>query len=98
MAFAHIYIYYIHPELRISDYRFRSGKRAGRFRGSNEGARGSMGEHWRAGGEHKGSTREHRVSTEGAKNFLRAKIGQGANWPGAKIGGEARLYEPTVAA
>jgi len=34
-----------------------------------------------------GSTREHRVSTEREKNFLRAKIG-----------GEARLYEPTVAA
>ena len=35
----YIYIYYVHPELRIRDYRFDSEKGAGRFRGSREEAK-----------------------------------------------------------
>ena len=51
-GFGVLYIYYIYPELRIGNFRFRSGKGAGPLwreqrgskgeqRGSTEGARGS---------------------------------------------------------
>ena len=67
MKSIYIYIYYIHPELGIGDYFFRSGKGAGPLL---EGASREQGrarrEHEGAPREHQGSTREHRGSTEGA--------------------------------
>ena len=48
----YIYIYYIHPELRIGDCPSGMGKEQGRFRGSSEGAKRRS----------KGAPREHRGS------------------------------------
>ena len=54
-----IYIYYIHPELRIGNCRFRSGKGAGPLQREH---RGSKGEQRGSTREQRGSTREHRGS------------------------------------
>ena len=41
----YVYIYYIHPELRLGIAVSVREREQGRFRGSREGARGSKGEH-----------------------------------------------------
>jgi hypothetical protein len=84
MAFAHTYIYILYtPNLGLVITAFVREREQVALEGVTRDHGGAL----ESRGEHKGSTREHRVSTEGAKNSLRAKIG-----------GEARLYELTVAA
>ncbi len=52
LSSAILYIYYIHPELRIANYPFSSGKGAGPLQREHwESTEGALGEHWgRIGG------------------------------------------------
>jgi len=84
-----IYIYYIHPELRIGDFRFRSGKGA---RPLEREQRGSRGEHQGSKGEQGGAPREHRGSTEGAGREHEGSMGAQHREP------ELAALHPAIAA
>ena len=68
-----IYIYYIHPELRISNYPFGTGKVRGSTKGARRRSEGAISEYGGAPREHEGALGEHWGSREGARGSAGAQ-------------------------